>query len=345
MKKMRMTALLLAVLLIAAALSPAASAECTRHRWVEATDEEPGFCYRCGVLNYSMMNRSFPTAPFYVQVLDTMNCRQYANMYSNVLTLVNPGVYTITEVQNGWGKLKSSGGWMCLTNPEYITVLASAGEELSIAPNNTPTFSISPAADLCNAQVGDVVSYGHYEQDDNLNNGAETIQWIVLAQSGGKLLLISKNCLECSPYNRSYAAVTWETCTLRGWLNETFLQSAFNSAEQNAIAYTTLRNVSNSTYGSDAGRDTVDRIFLLSYDEAVRYFNSDSARTAQSTKHAKNAGTYVSGYGNSWWWLRGPGEFTKYAALVGTEGNANNGGNYVDRITGAVRPAMWLTVE
>lgn len=32
------------------------------------------------------------------------------------------GTFTIMEVKNGWGRLKSGAGWIYLDNPEYCTI-------------------------------------------------------------------------------------------------------------------------------------------------------------------------------------------------------------------------------
>lgn len=44
------------------------------------------------------------------------------------------GIFTITKVSNGWGKLKSGAGWIWLGNPSYCTIQGS------ITPA-TPSFS------------------------------------------------------------------------------------------------------------------------------------------------------------------------------------------------------------
>ena len=38
------------------------------------------------------------------------------------------GVFTITEVQDGWGKLKSGAGWIYLENPDYCTIQGVAAK-------------------------------------------------------------------------------------------------------------------------------------------------------------------------------------------------------------------------
>ena len=65
-------------------------------------------------------------------------------------------------------------------------------------------------------------------------------RWLVLAVEGDKALVINKYALDCKEYNTSYASVTWETCSLRNWLNRTFLYTAFSSEEKNSIISSTV---------------------------------------------------------------------------------------------------------
>ena len=71
-----------------------------------------------------------------------------------------------------------------------------------------------------------VITFGKYEQDNNVGNGREDIEWLVLDVKDNKALIISKYGLDCQPYNASQAEVTWENCTLRKWLNDNFLSKA-----------------------------------------------------------------------------------------------------------------------
>lgn len=76
------------------------------------------------------------------------------------------------------------------------------------------------------------MSFGKYEQDNNTSNGKEKIEWLVLEVKDGKALVISKYALDCKPYNTSSTNVTWETCSLRNWLNNDFINSAFSATEK-----------------------------------------------------------------------------------------------------------------
>ena len=76
--------------------------------------------------------------------------------------------------------------------------------------------------------VNDHVFFGHYEQDNDLTNGAEAIEWRVLKVENGEALLISQYALDSQPYYEKYAVALWSVCTLRTWLNTAFFDAAFN---------------------------------------------------------------------------------------------------------------------
>ena len=80
---------------------------------------------------------------------------------------------------------------------------------------------------LKTAEVGDFIAFGKYEQDNDTTNGKEDIVWTVLEIKDGKALIMSAYCLDNKQYNTSKAYVTWETCTLRKWLNNDFINAAF----------------------------------------------------------------------------------------------------------------------
>ena len=196
---------------------------------------------------------------------------------------------------------------------------------------------------------GNIVKFGHYEQDNNLDNGMEEIEWIVLNVKEGKSLLISKYGLE----TKSYAGVTWETCTLRDWLNNDFLKTAFTEEEQSSILMTTVDNGKNQGYkgyDTSGGNDTHDKLFLLSYHEAfVLYFKSNEARKCAPTSYAEAHGAYmnnkhmVDGRGAGWWWLRSPGNYQYNAMYVSYSGSHSR--DSVEYPTGCVRPALWINLE
>ena len=198
---------------------------------------------------------------------------------------------------------------------------------------------------LGKANVGDTVYFGAYEQDNNTSNGKENIEWIVLAKENGKALFISKQALDCQQYNTSRTVVTWESCSLREWMNGTFLNNAFSSDEQAKIATMAVSADKNPRFSTNPGDTTVDKVFLLSITEAEKYFSTDSARQCSATAYAEAQGATTTGNGNCWWWLRSPGH-TEYSATgVYYDGSVFYSGYSVSSDYYCVRPALWINLD
>ena len=198
----------------------------------------------------------------------------------------------------------------------------------------------NPYADV---QVGDMIEFGSYEQDNNSSNGPEPIGWRVLEVSGGSALIVSEYALDARAYNEDYESVMWATCTLRKWLNGEFYDTAFNEEEKGLIALTKVKNADHPTYGTEGGKDTEDRVFLLSLGEAERYFEDDEDRRAFPTEYAIAQDVYVNDdLGTVWWWLRSPGLGSIRAAGVLADGSLDIHGGGVYFNLCAVRPALRL---
>ena len=127
--------------------------------------------------------------------------------------------------------------------------------------------------------VGDTVLMGKYEQ----GNGIKPIEWRVLDRVGHKVLLLSEYGIDCKPFDTIKTNVTWETCSLRTWLNITFKNTAFDSDEKELILSTTVTADKNPTYDTSPGENTTDKVFLLSITEVTKYDKSDSARQCIGT--------------------------------------------------------------
>ena len=212
--------------------------------------------------------------------------------------------------------------------------------------------------------VGGYVTFGHYPQTKAGTDNTE-IEWLVLAYDSATnhSLLISRYGLDVKAYNTEKAGVTWEACTLRTWLNDEFYNKAFSKSEQSAILTTPVDNSESQCYSgwdTSGGNNTQDKIFLLSYAEANKYFgvrhysvsgakNNVKSRI-QPTAYAIAQGAYKSssyttsdGAATGYWWLRSPGRNQNGAAGVGTDGSLGNDG--VGDSRGAVRPALWVNLE
>lgn len=204
------------------------------------------------------------------------------------------------------------------------------------------------ACTLLKAQVGDYVSFGSYEQDNDTSNGNEAIEWLVLDKKGSKMLVISKYALDAAPYNTKWIDVTWESCTLRSWLNGDFYNSAFSENEKAMIPKVTVTADKNPDYNTTPGINTEDHVFLLSIDEANKYFSNKAARMCSPTDYAKATGASTSnsytvdGKAACWWWLRSPGYRQSIAAHVSGDGWVNCYGSLVYIANECVRPALWI---
>lgn len=205
------------------------------------------------------------------------------------------------------------------------------------------TETLAPKEGLIVGDIGTTVKFGKYEQDNNLSNDKEDIEWIVLAKEGNKALLISKYCLDAQAYNTEFETVTWETCSLRNWLNSTFINDAFSAKEQAKIVTSLVKNDANPYFVTEGGKDTNDKVFLLSIDEAETYFTSDEARMVSSTEYANARGAYVGSNGRSSWLLRSPGESNSGAASVSWDDGRSLSGS-VNRSFGGVRPVLWINL-
>ena len=220
-----------------------------------------------------------------------------------------------------------------------------------------------PASDIVINDAGYVV-FGHYEQDDSgypyeeYDNGPEPIEWEILSQEDGRMLLISRYIIECQPYNDEYTEVTWAGSSLRQWLNDEFFYTAFSDEERARIQTVTLTNPVNPYTGVDGGIDTEDKVFLLSMDEVLEYFEfeeldpndmrngSSSALITSITQYVADI-HYAPVYGQlRTWWLRTPGEKPEEACYVVMTGVPDWWcSSYDVRATYGVRPAIWISVE
>ena len=173
--------------------------------------------------------------------------------------------------------------------------------------------------------IGDSVSFGRYEQDNDFGNGQEPILWRILAVEDGKVLLISDKILDCRQFNSSREKGNdWATSDLKSWLDGEFANSAFFSDEMEKIY----------------------EITCISFAESREYFKNDDDRACQPTEYAKTQGDlYVaSDTGCSRWWFRTAGLYPYYASYSYSNGYVTLTGWDAGNTTNGVRPALWLNL-
>ena len=220
----------------------------------------------------------------------------------------------------------------------------------------------NPTTDGNGVTTWDCIYFGNYWQNDTNGDGKadqndqkEPIKWRVLSVHGNDAFLLADQTLDAKPYNEECENVTWATCTLRTWLNNTFLNTAFTSAEQAAIKNTTVVNDDNPKYGTEGGENTTDKVYILSIAEASNTaygFNGEfhaysETREAKNTAYAKECGACTSTSteyeGNGDWWLRSPGHVSLYASNVNYSGRGGSLSVYYGG--DAVRPALHLNLS
>ena len=197
-------------------------------------------------------------------------------------------------------------------------------------------------------QETETYTFGSYEQDGDTGNGKEPIEWLVLDRDGDKALLLSKYALDYQSFMPFYEPVTepftWESCSLRRWLNSTFLNAAFSADEQQRLLITTVITSPGGFHRNDGPVTTEDRVFLLSDTEVYAYFANEAAAAAEYTAYALSGNPWpgnAAAPGPADWWLRtGDGgnhpDTVRGSGSVG-EGTRSYEGEYV-------RPAVWITV-
>ncbi len=223
------------------------------------------------------------------------------------------------------------------------------------------------------ANVGDYVEFGAYEQDGNLKNSFENIEWLVLEKNDTKVLLISKYGLDCVPFsngddvpNTSKSNATWETSNLRKWLNNSFYNEAFSDFEKEYIIQTVVENYdyihqkTGSNFTTESGtviqglktikvtkNSTNDFLYVLNEVEAEEYFSTSKSRKAKPTQYAKNMGADIS-YGDgkhAWWWLRTNPDMNWNHSIVSGKGGISINSLPPTCETITVRPVMWINLE
>lgn len=277
---------------------------------------------------------------------------------------------------NYWGKIENEG----LAVADGFDGICGVRPAMWIDKNMKATaiVDVDPAsADKATlVRDGDVVIFGQYEQDGNTGNGKEPIEWEILTEKDGKMLLISKYILDCQPYNTESTEVTWETCSLRQWLNNDFYNTAFNESDRELIETTTLSNPDNP-FGGKGGNSTDDKVFCLSMEEVYSYldilyetdnpyggdfcFSLDFLR--EVTQYARDRGVVHREIGAGYfdftevpidesdligkdfgnWWLRSPANSNDRACVVFLSGQAGYEiEEFVHVAAEGVRPAMWV---
>lgn len=192
---------------------------------------------------------------------------------------------------------------------------------------------------LISASAGDCVEMGYYGMK---------ILWTVLDKKEKSFLLVTKYAIDSLPYNKKKVKTTWETSSLRKWLNSYFFSVVFSKDEAKMILETEVLADNNPEYShpnfkNDPGNNTKDMLFVLSLSEVMNYFPKEKDRTCYPTPFANKRASNREKLEKGIWWLRTPGDYYGSSAVVGRDGRFNNRGFDVNYDLG-VRPAMWVKI-
>lgn len=228
---------------------------------------------------------------------------------------------------------------------------------------------------LKDAEIGDIVQMGTYEQDGDAET-EDPICWDVLDKDGDAVLLISHDVIAYQRFSDSRKCVIWEDSEIRTWLNQEFYAEAFDEEEQASIRETTLENLSTVGFAAhvdpsgdvqvrESRPDTKDKIFLLSWKEAEQYYGNrltDASGLGRRPSRAvlqKRKAIFTDliieelpamypysrhlpdGTERLPWMLRSTGMKDYNILVIGYEGKWDQ--DYPDSYNG-VRPAMWVNV-
>ena len=239
----------------------------------------------------------------------------------------------------------------------------------------------------------DCIWFGNYYQSDITGKLKDPIKWKILSIDGNDAFLLADKALEqmsycegtvIDPEPDQYGMIkkeiktdtlTWENCTLRSFLNgydgksnvteidyteDNFLDTAFTKEEQEGILTTTVTADANPDKNSPQGKDTEDKIYLLSVKEvrnsaygftsadSKRYYNTPNYTFVGGRSGEKAKVGVAQRLGYSWWTRTSGQEYSGryiYPVSVGLYGEVETQGGYADSCGFGVRPAMHVDLS
>lgn len=260
----------------------------------------------------------------------------------------------------------------CVKQAESTEVIT---EESNTEEPEPATTEALETVTLKDAEIGDIVQMGTYEQDGDAET-EDPICWDVLDKDGNAVLLISHDVIAYQRFSDNLKCVIWEDSQIRSWLNQEFYAEAFDEEEQASIRETTLENPSTVGFAAhvdpsgdvqvrESRPDTKDKIFLLSWKEAEQYYGNrltDASVLGRRPSRAvlqKRKAIFTDliieelpamypysrhlpdGTERLSWMLRSTGMKNYTIFVIGYEGKWDQ--DYPDSYNG-VRPVMWVNV-
>jgi len=223
------------------------------------------------------------------------------------------------------------------------------GGDQANGQGNSPDANSSANPNGNTYDASETVARINQGQTENLQFGKYT--WEVLATADDRALIITETVIERRAFDSESGMTGWAQSDLREYLNGDFLNE-FTEDQQALIRERIVTTPGNPWFDISDGRETRDKVFLLSIEEAVRYFG-DSGQLKNRPKDARsiddqyNSGriAQLSDGTNSWWWLRSRGDNLGSIAFVDNKGVIYVIGIFGIVPIGGVRPALWLNLQ
>ncbi len=148
--------------------------------------------------------------------------------------------------------------------------------------------------------------------------------WVVAEKKKDKAFLIKTKPIPGIAYNTTDDKVTWESCSMREYLNSSYMNDTFTDAMKDSIIKTKVIVKDNKEFGTK-GSTTKDKIFMLNEDQAYKY--------------GADLNLFLRDY-----WLIGPGETQREAQFV-SYGQVKESGYPVNDRYINTRPCMWVKIK
>ncbi len=194
----------------------------------------------------------------------------------------------------------------------------NSGKDQTSSGESSGTSSAETNKDK--TKVGDALQFG-------------AIKWQVLAIVDNKALLITDDLIGMRTWHDTNIEdnIAWADSDIRAYLNTEFYNSLPEDFKMRIVEVAN-QNPGSADYSSPTGDpETLDKVFLLSVNEAKQYFEAGVLNEATNNEHN--------------WWLRSPGMDGGHAAGVGAGTDIIYAGGYAVTATGGVRPALWITLK
>lgn len=234
----------------------------------------------------------------------------------------------LNEAETGKKDIIYNEAVVLLDEKNYI----SAKELLNMIPDYKDATELleyyAPEFSFYKLISGDVVYFGHIEQDGLAETQNEAIRWTVTNKTtdGNAILLVADDTLKVLPYEESGEDKKWEETTLYAYLNNSFIYTAFTEPERLALRDFEVNIPS---------RDDV----YYEMDDCISYLTPASIISALDLSDAVDE-RYTDTLMTSKWWVRpSSGTYARYAH------DSSIYTSYYPEDHRGVRPAIWVTPD